>query len=131
MTQDIRTTNERLLRSGYEAFGAGDLAKVETLFHSDATWHAGRLGQLGGDHRGWPAIAAFFGQTMQLTNGSFTVTLEDTLTNDTHVAAVVRSRGEREGKRLEELQVHLFRFDGQQVAEIWQFAGAGADEFWS
>ncbi len=128
---DIRGTNEQRVRSGYAAFAAGDLPAVEQLFHPDATWHARRLGQLGGDHEGWPSIAAFFGRTMELTNGTFTVTLEDTLSNDAHVAAVVRSRGERDGRTLDEQQLHLFRLDDGQVVEVWQFAGAGADEFWA
>jgi ketosteroid isomerase-like protein len=128
---DVRTANDELVRSGYDAFAAGDLAAVEALFRPDAVWHAQRLGLLSGDHTGWPAIAEFFGRTMQLTAGSFSVTIEDVLTNDTGAAAVVRSRGERDGRRLDDRQVHLFRLDGVRVAEVWQFPGEGADAFWA
>jgi ketosteroid isomerase-like protein len=128
---DIRSANEQLLRTGYDAFAAGDLAAVEQLFRPDATWHAQRLGRLSGDHAGWPQIAAFFGRTMELTSATFTVTVEELLSNETGVAAVVRSRGERNGNRLDERQVHLYRIDDGRVAEAWQFAGPGADAFWS
>jgi ketosteroid isomerase-like protein len=128
---DVRSQNEQRVRSGYEAFAAGDLAAVEELFSPAAVWHAQRLGQLGGDHEGWPAIAAFFGRTMELTGGTFTVTLEDALTSETGVAAVVRSRGARDGRTLNERQAHLFTLENGRVGEVWQFAGAGADEFWS
>jgi uncharacterized protein len=128
---DTRTTNDRLVRSGYDAFAAGDLAAVAELFRSDATWHAQRLGELSGDHEGWPAIASFFGRTMELSGGTFTVTVEDTLTNEDGVAVVVRSRAERDGRRLDERQVHLFRLEDGQVTGVRQFAGAEADAFWS
>jgi uncharacterized protein len=123
--------NESVLRTGYGAFAAGDLAAVERVFRPDAVWHAQRLGVLGGDHAGWPAIAEFFGRTMQLTGGTFTVTLEDVLTSDSGAAAVVRSRGEREGRTLDERQVHLFRLADGLAAEVWQFAGEAADRFWA
>jgi uncharacterized protein len=129
---DVRTTNEQLVRAGYEAFAAGDLAAVEELFHPSAVWHAQRLGVLAGDHEGWPAIAGFFGETMRLSAGTFTVTVEDALSSESGaVAVVVRSRGERDGAELDDKQVHLFRLDGGRVREVWQFAGAAADAFWA
>jgi ketosteroid isomerase-like protein len=123
--------NEQVLRTGYGAFADGDLAAVEGVFRPDAVWHAQRLGLLSGDHEGWPAIAAFFGRTMQLTGGTFSVTLEDVLTSEAGAAGVVRSRGERDGRMLDDRQVHLFRLADGLVAEVWQFAGEGADSFWA
>jgi ketosteroid isomerase-like protein len=128
---DVRMENDRLIRSGYEAFGRGDLAAVEAVFRPDATWHAQALGVLSGDHVGWPAIAAFFGRTMELTQGTFTVSIEDVLTNETGAAVVVRSRGARDGTELDSRQVHLFRLADGRVAEAWQFAPSDADAFWS
>jgi ketosteroid isomerase-like protein len=128
---DLRIENDRLLRSGYDAFGRGDLAAVAELFRGDATWHAQELGVLSGDHVGWPAIAAFFGKTMELTGGSFSVTIEDVLTNETGAAVVVRSRGARNGRELDSRQIHLYRIEDGRIAEAWQFAPRDADEFWS
>jgi ketosteroid isomerase-like protein len=121
---DARIENDRLIRSGYDAFGRGDLAAVEQLFRSDAVWHAQALGVLSGGHVGWPAIAGFFGRTMVLTNGTFTVTVEDVLTNETGAAVVVRSRGVRDSKQLDSRQVHLSRFEDGRVAEAWQVCPA-------
>jgi hypothetical protein len=128
---DARTENERRVRAGYEAFGAGDLAAVQELFDPKVVWHVERLGVLAGDHEGWPAIAEFFGKTKELTNGTFTVTVEEMLSNETGVAAVVRSRAERNGKRLDDRQVHLFRLEDGRAVEIWQYPGVAADDFWS
>jgi len=113
---DPRTANEQLIRTGYAAFAAGDMATLEQLFRPDFKWHAQRLGVLSGTHDGWPAFLRFLGQTMELTNGSFTVTIEDVLTNEDGVAVVARSRAEREGRRLDDRQVHLFRLDELDVA---------------
>src|SRR5262249_13079706 len=70
---DPRIENDRVIRAGYDAFARGDLAAVADVFREDAVWHAQALGVLSGDHVGWPAIAGFFGRTMELTNGSFSV----------------------------------------------------------
>jgi ketosteroid isomerase-like protein len=72
---EVAADNERLLRSGYAAFASGDLATIERMFHPGVIWHAQRLGQLGGDHIGWPAVADFFGRSMQLTRGSFHISV--------------------------------------------------------
>ena len=130
---ELAADNERLLRSGYAAFASGDLATIERMFHPGVIWHAQRLGQLGGDHIGWPAVADFFGRSMQLTRGTFHIDVIEVLTNATGGAVVVQSMGERDGKRLNDRQVHLFHVENGQVTEIWQFVGDGhaAEAFWS
>jgi ketosteroid isomerase-like protein len=121
------------LREGYGAFAAGDLATVERMFHPGVIWHAQRLGQLGGDHIGWPAVAEFFGRSMQLTRGTFRIEVLEVLSNETGAAAVVQSTAERDGKRLNDRQVHLFHVENGQVVEIWQFVGDAhaTEEFWA
>ena len=128
---DLRLENDRLIRAGYAAFARGNLAAVAEVFREDAVWRAQALGVLSGDHVGWPAVAGFFGRTMELTEGSFSVTVEDVLTSETGAAVVVRSRGTREGRELDSRQVHLYRIEDGKVAEAWQFATRDADEFWS
>ena len=130
---DVTASNEQLLREGYAAFASGDLASVERMFHPGVIWHAQRLGQLSGDHIGWPAVAEFFGRSMQLTRGTFRIEVLEVLSNTTGAATVVRSMGERDGKQLNDRQVHLFHIENGHVVEIWQFVGDGhaVDEFWA
>src|SRR5258708_12014856 len=97
---EVAADNERLLRTGYAAFASGDLATIERMFHPGVIWHAQRLGQLGGDHIGWPAVAAFFGRSMQLPPGSFHIDVTGWLTNATAGAALVQSTGEPDANRL-------------------------------
>jgi len=125
--------NGVLLRQGYEAFARGDLAAVEAMFSPDAVWHAQRLGLLGGDHRGWQAILQFFGRSMELTAGTFRVETQDVLVSPAGAAAVVRSSGRRGERRLDDMQVHLFRIEAERVVEVWQYVGDSdaVNEFWS
>jgi ketosteroid isomerase-like protein len=127
------TQNIELIRAGYEAFAHGDLEAVRQAFSPDVIWHAQRLGQLGGDHRGWPAVAQFFGRTMELSQGTFRIELQDFLANDTSVAAVVRSMATRDGRHLDDRQIHLFHLEGARAVEIWQFVGDGeaVSQFWA
>ena len=132
-TIDLAAHNTDLVRTGYAAFARGDLVAVEALFAPDAVWHAQRLGRLGGDHRGWPAVLKFFADSMELTAGSFRIDVEEVLANDTGAAVVVRSNGRRGEHVLDDRQIHLFRLEGDRVMEVWQFVGDGAtvESFWS
>ena len=125
--------NAGLVESGYAAFGRGDLAALEALFDPDLVWHVQRLGQLSGDHRGWPAVLKFFGDSMQLTQGTFRIEVREVLANDTAGAAVVRSTGRRGELTLDDQQVHLFHLRGDRVIEVWQYVGDGGatEAFWS
>lgn len=126
-----RDTNLKLVEEGYAAFGRGDMETVTRLFHADMIWHALRLGELSGDKVGRDAVFAFFGKTMELTQGSFSVTSEEILASDTTAAVVCHSRARRNGRELDDQQVHLLRIRDGQVVEVWQYAGPSADDFWA
>ena len=130
---DLAARNIELVRDGYEAFGRGDLETVQRLFAPDAVWRVQRLGLLSGDHEGWPAVAAFFVETMQLTAGTFRVTPIDIMASETRVAVYARSTASRDGRSLDDLQIHLFTLEGEVVAEVRQFVGDAdaTQEFWS
>jgi uncharacterized protein len=130
VSQD-RETNIGIIAEGYAAFGRGDMETVTRLFNSDMVWHALRLGELSGDKVGHDAVFAFFGKTMELTQGTFSVTPLEILASDTTGAVVCRSQARRNGRELDDQQVHLFRLRDGQVVEVWQYAGPSADEFWA
>lgn len=132
-TTDRAAHNVALMESGYAAFARGDLMALEALFDPDIVWHAQRLGRLGGDHRGWPAVLNFFGETMELTQGTFTVEIRETFGNETGSAAVVRSAGRRGELALDDQQVHVFHVRDDRVTEVWQYVGDGeaAAAFWA
>jgi ketosteroid isomerase-like protein len=125
--------NAELLRSGYTAFATGDMVTLEALFDPGIVWHAQRLGILGGDHRGWPAVLKFFAQSMELTHGTFAIEVLEVLANSESSCAVVRSTGTRGSAHLDSRQIHLFRLENERVVEVWQYVGDGAaaEAFWS
>lgn len=124
--------NAELLRSGYNAFATGNMVALTELFHPDIVWHAQRLGVLGGDHLGWPAVLKFFADSMELTRGTFAIEVLEVLTSDESAAAVVRSTGRRGDASFDDRQVHLFRLENERVVEVWQYVGDGvaAAAFW-
>jgi ketosteroid isomerase-like protein len=130
-TDDAVARNAALLAEGYAAFGRGDTDALAQLFSPTATWHVQRLGQLSGDHVGFPAIMQFFGQSMELTHGTFRITTIEFLANEQGAAAVVRSQGERNGRTLDDRQIHHFHFENGIVTEVWQYVGTAADAFWA
>jgi uncharacterized protein len=125
--------NAELLRSGYTAFATGDMVTLEALFDPNIVWHAQRLGILGGDHAGWPAVLKFFAQSMELTQGTFGIEVLEVLANAESSCAVVRSTGRRGAATLDSRQIHLFRLENERVVEVWQYVGDGAaaEAFWS
>ena len=47
------------------------MVALEKMLDPAVVWHAQRVGALGGDRVGWDALARFFWQTMEMTEGSF------------------------------------------------------------
>jgi ketosteroid isomerase-like protein len=113
--------NEDLVRSGYDAFAAGDMDTLRQVFAPDAVWHTPGRSVLAGDHRGIDAILGFFAQTMELTAGTFRAELHDVVAGDQHGVGLHLSRGERQGRTLEDRSVLVFHVRDGKATEVWQY----------
>jgi ketosteroid isomerase-like protein len=53
--------------------------------------------------------------------------------NDEYGMVLVTVRAERQGRRFEDRQVHVYRFRGGRIAEFWLFPGdrQANEEFWA
>jgi ketosteroid isomerase-like protein len=71
-------------------------------FDPDIVWHAPGHSQLAGDHQGVDAVLGFFGQTMELTGGSFRVEVHDAVAHDEHAVGLHTAHAERAGRTLED-----------------------------
>jgi len=130
---ELSAQNAELLGQGYQAFADQDMATIHRTFSPDVVWHAQRLGILGGDHRGLDAVLQFFGQTMELTAGTFRVEVKEILANANGAAAVVRSSATRGDRTLDSHQIQHFHIKDGQVVEVWQFVSDAhaVEAFWS
>jgi ketosteroid isomerase-like protein len=122
-----------LVRAGYAAFSAGDVATLHGLFAEDAVWHSPGSGLMSGPKQGRDAILAFFGETMTRSNGTFTVSLLDLAASDERVYALHHAHGEREGKVIDEDNVTVFHISGSVVTEVREFSPdtGESDSFWA
>jgi ketosteroid isomerase-like protein len=125
--------NEELIRRGYDAFSAGDLETVLSIFDENIRWHVPGRSPLAGDYRGHDEVTGFFGTLIERSGGTFSVEVHDVLANDEHVVVLAVLRGERGGAPYAGMSAHIWHVADGKAVEFWtastdQYA---ADEFWS
>ena len=125
--------NEDLVRKGYAAFGAGDMATLNELFSDDIVWHAPGRNQLSGDFHGKDEVFASFQKVAELTGGTFKLDIHTVLADDEHVVVLARATAEREGRMLDDKSVQVFHVKDGKVTEQWLHPGDvyAGDEFWA
>ncbi|HET9349445.1 MAG TPA: nuclear transport factor 2 family protein [Arthrobacter sp.] len=125
--------NAELVRRGYEAFNAGDMATLSELFAEDAVWHAAGSGVLSGTKQGRDAVLAYFGELGARTQGSFQANVQDIVGGENHTVAIQQTRGESNGRILDLATVVAFVVRGGKIAEGREFSEdtAKGDDFWA
>jgi hypothetical protein len=131
---DTITSNVQTVRAGYEAFARGDMAALSELFAPDAAWTHRNSGRFSGAKRGFDAITAFFGESVQLSTGTLRVEPTDFLGERDKVAVLVHMSGTRpDGRVLDDRQVHLFHLRDGRTVTVDQYVGdpAAVEAFWA
>ena len=125
--------NVELVRRGYTAFNAGDMATLSDLFAEDAVWHVAGSGVLSGTKQGRDAILAYFGELGARTQGHFQANVEDIVGGENHTVAIQQTHGEANGKTLDMPTVITFVVRDGQIAEGREFFEdtAKVDDFWA
>jgi ketosteroid isomerase-like protein len=125
--------NAEVVRRGYEAFNAGDMAALRGLFAEDAVWHVGGAGVLSGTKQGRDAIFAYFGELGSRTQGTFTAEVLDVVGGENHTVGIHTTRAESNGKTLDAPSVIVFVLREGQVVEGREFFqdSSVADQFWT
>jgi uncharacterized protein len=125
--------NAKLLRRGYEAFIAGDMATLTDQFAEDAVWHLPGTGALSGDKRGRDAIFAYFGELVSRSGGTLKITVHDVVGGQEHTIGLHHDRAEREGKVLDHNVVLVTHIRDGRYTEIWEYHEdqVANDAFWS
>jgi len=125
--------NVELVRRGYTAFNAGDMATLSDMFAEDAVWYVAGSGVLSGIKQGRDAVLAYFGELGARTQGSFQANLEDLVGGENHTVAIQQTRAENNGKTLDMATVITFVVRDGKITEGREFFEdtAKADDFWT
>jgi ketosteroid isomerase-like protein len=124
--------NEDLVRRGYEAFAAQDMATLDQLFADDIVWHVPGRSQLAGTFRGKQEVFGTFQKVGELTSGTFELDIHAVLADDDHAVVLTRVTGQREGRKLDDTAVQVFHIKDGKVTEQWLHPGDlyANDDFW-
>ena len=124
--------NENLVRKGYGAFSTGDMATLGELFAEDVVWNTPGKSQLSGTRKGQQEVFELFGRIAELTGGNFQLEIHDVIANDEHAVGLVTAKGSRDGKSIDDHQVHVFHIEDGKVKEFWGHPTDlyAVDEFW-
>ena len=124
--------NVDLLRRGFAAFAAGDMATLDGMFADDAVWHVPGRNKFSGDYEGKAAIFQYFGEFIQDMD-SFEQEIHALFADDEHGVALVKATATRGDNRLEANNVLVFHADDGLVSEVWVTSSDpdAGDEFWA
>jgi uncharacterized protein len=125
--------NEDLVRRGYEAFGSGDIAKLDEFFADDIVWHAPGHNELAGTFRGKNEVFANLQNVGEMTAGTFKLDIHALMADDEHAVALLSVSAERQGKTLNDNTVQVWHIKDGKATESWLHPGDAyaSDEFWS
>jgi ketosteroid isomerase-like protein len=115
--------NLEIVKRGFDAFAAGDMATMKSLFAPDARWHGTRTGIFTGDYQGMRAILEYFGQSKQITAGTIHATPVVTSVTGNRVFALTHLTAERGTATLDANEVMIFTVENDVVADVAVFEG--------
>jgi len=127
-------SNAELVRSGYDAFAAGDIPAVLAIFADDISWTIPGRSAVSGTYTGHDEVLGFFGQLMERSNGTFSLEIHDVLDNGAdQVALLVTETAQRDDASLTDPGVHLWTVEDGKATTFRAFAGDqyANDEFWA
>ena len=124
--------NADLVRKGFEAFAAGDMAGMDQLMADEAKWHFPGTGPASGGFEGKEAIFGSFATIAQETD-SFQQEIHAILADDEHAVALIKATAARGGKTLEYDTVFVFHITGRKMTEAWvtPVDHAAVEAFWA
>jgi uncharacterized protein len=107
-----------LVRTGYDAFVAGDMEWLNEHLHENVVWHAAGTSSLAGEYRGREEVLASFAKSVQIAMPAFE--LHDVAAGEDHVVTVLDVTWRRpNGETFESRAVQVFHIGGGKVLESW------------
>jgi ketosteroid isomerase-like protein len=126
--------NVALVKRGFEAFNAADVATLSDIIAADAVQHMPGSNPFSGDHKGRDDILGMYGQIGEASAGTFRAELDDVRADGPDkVVATYQSKGERGGKSLGTKNTITFQIRDGKIVDIADAPDdqAAWDDFWS
>lgn len=125
--------NAELVRRGYEAFSAGDMATLGEVFAADAVWHVAGRSVLAGKKQGRDAILGYFGEMGTRSGGSLKVTVQEIIGGENRTVALQHTEAENNGKNMDADGALAFQIRDGKISEVREFFDdtAKGDAFWA
>lgn len=126
--------NMAIVRRGYAAFNAGDMATLRELLSHDVAHHVPGTSQVAGEYKGVDAVLGYYGKLAELTEGQFRADLIEVHSDGgAHALAVQQNTATRNGITRVSRASILFTFLDGKVTDLHQMHAdlSGEDAFFS
>jgi ketosteroid isomerase-like protein len=125
--------NQLLVRRGFEAFNAGDIATLVEIIADDAVQIMPGHNIVAGEYKGREAILAMYARLFEETAGTLKVDLEATYAAGNRVVAIYHGTATRHGRSLDQRNALVFEIERGQAVFLTDLPAdlAAADLFWS
>ncbi len=133
-SQSTAEKNADLVRRGYAAFNAADMATLTEIFHKDSSWNTPGSSPIAGDKKGRDAVFAQFGKYGGETNGTFKANLKEACVSENgRVVGIHHNSAVRNGKKLDTDCCIVFDFKDGQIysGKEYFFDLRNWEDFWS
>jgi uncharacterized protein len=129
------TANLDAARSAVELFHAGRVELMRGMLADDVVWRVPHRNPLATDIVGIDEVLEFFRRVHAETDGTFEAEVLDMAADERTLFCLMRVRAERNGKRLDQRVVNVFRLrasDGKVYErELYMEDQPASDEFWA
>lgn len=132
----MASSNEDLVRRGYEAFEAGDMATLTSLMAGDVVHAIPGNNRFTGEHKGSDEIQSLYAELFSVSGGTYRAELlsvEETAPGQ--VVSRHRASAQRDGRHLDTEETLTFTIEDGLITRIESSFSpedeATEDEFWS
>ncbi len=110
-----------------EAIFSQDHDTLAKIFTDDLVFHLRGPDPMAGDHPGLGGLLGVIGSWFEATGGQIELAQQFCVGSDGWAAEWEHATLGRNGRTLESRNAFVYRFEGDQIAEMWMFLGALPD----
>ncbi|MCO1338495.1 ketosteroid isomerase [Kocuria polaris] len=117
----------------FDALAKGDVPTAMAQLSPEVVWHQPGANRFSGEHVGIESVGALLGGMMEVSKGSFQLTVEGpTMVNGELVAVPVQFSGQRAGQSMDMEGIDLLTVRSGKIIAMRLFSadGAAEDAFW-